>query len=343
MTRSLHYLVRSTVLGFLFGFASLTLAADGSVALEVATGSGFQMEQAGKWVQGLSKAGFSNVRIRSQKPGENPSLDKLEGTLGYRAVAIVSDGNLKLPGGASFRLEDQEGMKKWIASLADAGEEGIAPTRARFGLTNTQMDDLVERMKRVVPHSTKGRPTKEVAKEIMDLLELPLVAGAEAKAAIRDSEPCVDEFEGLSAGSTLAALVRPLGLVITPEKPIGKALSLRLQDSQEAKDSWPAGWESKNPRATVAPQLSKTLNFVMDSAILGEGLEALQGRIGLPVILDQNGIARARADLAKSKVSVKKGRMTYSSALSQMLAKAKLKYELRVDENEKPFLWITGF
>ena len=33
--------------------------------------------------------------------------------------------------------------------------------------------------------------------------------------------------------------------------------------------------------------------------------------------------------------------MSYSQALRRVLSQAKLKYELRVDEADKPFLWIT--
>jgi hypothetical protein len=41
------------------------------------------------------------------------------------------------------------------------------------------------------------------------------------------------------------------------------------------------------------------------------------------------------------KVSTKKARRTYASVVDEILYQAKLKAELRMDEAEKPFLWIT--
>ena len=34
--------------------------------------------------------------------------------------------------------------------------------------------------------------------------------------------------------------------------------------------------------------------------------------------------------------------MTYSQVLGKVLMQARLKYELRVDEADKPFVWITS-
>ncbi len=36
-------------------------------------------------------------------------------------------------------------------------------------------------------------------------------------------------------------------------------------------------------------------------------------------------------------------RISYSQTLGRVLGQAKLKYELRVDEAEQPFLWVTTF
>ena len=44
---------------------------------------------------------------------------------------------------------------------------------------------------------------------------------------------------------------------------------------------------------------------------------------------------------SQAPADVPDGRMSYSQTLRRVLSQAKMKYDLRVDEAEKPFLWIT--
>jgi hypothetical protein len=47
------------------------------------------------------------------------------------------------------------------------------------------------------------------------------------------------------------------------------------------------------------------------------------------------------ADPATAPAEVPGRRMSYSQVLNRVLGQAGLRYELRVDENEKPLVWIT--
>ena len=64
-------------------------------------------------------------------------------------------------------------------------------------------------------------------------------------------------------------------------------------------------------------------------------------RLKTPVLMDYNAMARHGIDPAKAMVSMLPGKNTYSSALRRLLFKAGLKFEVRVDEAGRPFLWIT--
>ena len=57
--------------------------------------------------------------------------------------------------------------------------------------------------------------------------------------------------------------------------------------------------------------------------------------------MDYNAMARHGVDPAKAIVSMPAGRTTYSLALRKLLFKAGLKFEVRVDEAGKPFLWVS--
>ena len=59
-----------------------------------------------------------------------------------------------------------------------------------------------------------------------------------------------------------------------------------------------------------------------------------------PLLLDHNAVARLNVDL-NAKVNLPKSNTFYARAFERLLSQLKLKYELRVDEASKPFLWVT--
>ena len=58
-------------------------------------------------------------------------------------------------------------------------------------------------------------------------------------------------------------------------------------------------------------------------------------------MFDRNAMALHQADPTTVTADVPGKRMSYSQVLRKILSQAKLKYELRVDDAERPFLWIT--
>jgi hypothetical protein len=101
------------------------------------------------------------------------------------------------------------------------------------------------------------------------------------------------------------------------------------------------GWPPKgNPRETL-PELFKTLNVEIDQTPVGEVVTTVAGRLKSPVLLDHNSLAAAQIDPATAKVGLPQTKTYYDRVLDQLLFQARLKYDLRVDEAGKPFLWIT--
>jgi len=64
--------------------------------------------------------------------------------------------------------------------------------------------------------------------------------------------------------------------------------------------------------------------------------------VKVPIVIDYNALARLEVDLAKTKVELPKANTFYGKALDRILFQANLKYEVRTDEADKPFLWISG-
>jgi hypothetical protein len=59
------------------------------------------------------------------------------------------------------------------------------------------------------------------------------------------------------------------------------------------------------------------------------------------VLFDHNALARHGIEPDKATVAHPQQRTTYSVALRKMLGKVGLKFEVRVDEAGKPFLWVS--
>ena len=59
------------------------------------------------------------------------------------------------------------------------------------------------------------------------------------------------------------------------------------------------------------------------------------------MLFDHNALARQGIDADKATVSHPQQRTTYSLALRKMLGKIRLKFEVRIDEAGKPFLWVS--
>ena len=315
-------------------------AAPPRVNLEIATAPDFPPTDIRKWSEMLGKLELGSVRIRGGKEDDSPEIKVLgkEDSPTYEVVGVLADGKLVLPK-ARFTLSDRAKLEQWFAKLREGGIEGVTVKPAAFGLLPTQLVKVHEALSVPVGFSTKDQPPRDVAKRIADGLTIKFITDAAGQRALASQETVADELEGVSSGTALAAVFRPLGLVFAPEKS-GSDVRLRIADSRTAQEHWPVGWPPKgNPQQTL-PALFKMLNVEIAPTPLAEALPAVQERLKVPLLLDYNSLARQEIDLA-TKVELPKTNTYYDRILDRLLNQAKLKYELRIDEAQKPLLWIT--
>lgn len=317
-----------------------SIAGEPRVDLEIALEGGSVPTEARAWSEMLTKAGFSSVRIRSDK-GDSPSLETL-GTAqapAYKVIGILTNANQLIVPRGRFGLSDRAALEQWLKKLRDAGEDGISIKPAAFGLLPKQLIAVHEALAVRVEGSTLGRPTQEVAKQIAARLKYKFIADGAAQRALASEDPVADELTGIASGSALAAVLRPLGLVMFPERN-GPDIRLRIAAARDAKESWPVGWPPLgNPSETV-PEFFKYLKVEINNTPVSEVMLAIAGRVKAPLLVDHTSLARERIDL-QTKVSFPATNTYYARALDRLLYSAKLKYEIRMDEAEKPFLWIT--
>jgi hypothetical protein len=313
------------------------------VSLEIVTEQGFSQESIRDWLPLLEKCGFSTVRVRGGKGGDGASI-QASGTgaaTSYVVTGVLtSDNRLRLPNG-NFSLSSSGSITKWVDKLRAGGEEGLNAKPGAFGLVPKELVAVHEGLAVTVNFATTGKTTKEVVQGIAALV--PIKLKLKVDAAVRGSfgdEKVSDELIGMSAGTALAAAIRPLGLVLVPVKE-GTDLQLRIVDSQAADQVWPVGWPNKSAPRETLPDLFKFLNVEVADTPLAESLEAIRGRLGVPLVVDQNSLAKQKIDYATVKVSLPKTNTYYAAILEKLLFQCKLKYELRIDEADRPFLWIT--
>jgi len=319
------------------------LAAPPTVDLELVTEPGLTIEAPQKWLAMLKEMGFSNLRIRSGERGDAAEIRKLgsDDKPHYSVTGIITSSNvLRLPG-ANIRLNDKTALRNWIAKLQDAGEEGVIAKKVMYGLTAKQMVQVHDALKEVVGFDTKGQKSGDIVRRIADEIGLDVEVGESASSVAKSDELIADEFHGLSYGTTLAAVLRPLGLVFVPEKKLGQDLCIRITESRNVEKPWPVGWDAPTSAGKLAPEYFKTTNAEITDYVLADALAAIQKRVQLPMVFDYNSLARQRVELDKAKVSTKKGKKSYASVVDEILYQARLKAEMRIDEAEKPFLWIT--
>lgn len=312
------------------------------VSLELITERGFPMTSAQKWIDAIGKLGVSDVRIRSGTPGEKMSMEK-GGSAAAPSVRITgllrADGSLVLPGG-KYTLNDLGSLRKWLDDLSEQGVESITEPRGAFGLLPRQLAEVNQDMKRQVDIATKGESLAAVIEKLRRRVEHPLNIDADAQRII-DAQKVIDDVQGLSAGTALAIMLRPAGLVMTPNRRPGGEIEFQIGKPRDGVENWPAGWKPQEQPRQILPTIYEFINVEIEDTPITDTLEALQGRLKIPFLYDHNGLALQGIDPSKVAATVPGKRLSYSMILGKVLTPAKLKYELRIDEASKIFLWIS--
>ncbi len=312
-----------------------------TVVIEIVTEPNLPIDASQRWYKMLTELGIDGLRIRSATPTDKPSITKL-GTSGYRVVGVLSgDNRLFLPGGA-FRTTDRGRLRQWLDKLRDSGAESVTQEPSAFGLLPAQLQQVTNDLKRPATAAAGGLPTSDAVRQIAATLGFQMVLDAQSRAALENLE-VADDVRGMSAGTALAILLRPAGLVLVPERPTGGEIRYRVRKAARGIQAWPIGWKPEKRANEVAPRLFEFLNVEITGIPVSEAVAAIQGRLEMPLFYDRNALALHGVDPAKVPAELPSKRISYSQTLGRVLAQAKLKYELRVDEAERPFLWVTTF
>lgn len=330
----------------LFGLAELTFGQPSKrrmIYLEVSAGARARVGTQQEWLKMLQEVGADRVISKTSNTA-SPKIEESELTNStiIRVTGIIVGNQLKLPGG-SFSIRDKAGIRTLMQKLRDDGARVALAEKKAFGLTSEQLVGLHERFAKTVEFSTKGQNAGDVIGELIKQTGLKFVLDPAARAAVGGTETVADELKGVSIGTALAAVVRPLGVVVEPRREQGKSLEIHLLDSRSSKENWPIGWPIDNTPVGAAPDLFKQIPIEIRNFPLNDVLDAIAKKADVPFFYDHNTLAREGVELADVKVTVVDKKIALLVAVSRLLKQSepKLSYEIRVDENAKPFLWIS--
>jgi hypothetical protein len=323
--------------------AARPVSAEPRVEMDLAFEPGFPIAGQQRWSAALENVGVANLRIRQARQGDKTEIETSgsgDSALHRVTGILTADNKLVLPAG-SFSLQDQARISEWVARLKAGGIQELTAPRTSFGLTEPEFAALKARLAAPLTFSTKDQLATGCVKSLVRGLTIPVTVTEPARAAVESDWRIREDLEGMSQGTALAAMLRPLGLGFAPQREIGGKVSLKIAPQHDLRELWPVGWSDEEKAKDLMPDLFKFLNVEIADTPLSEAMAAIEGRLNVPFLYDHNNMARDRIEPSQINVSLPAGRTFYNKILRQLLFQAKLKADLRADEAGKPFLWIT--
>ncbi|HBO45446.1 MAG TPA: hypothetical protein DD670_16245 [Planctomycetaceae bacterium] len=327
----------------LFGSAGSPPAeAAGRVELVLTTDRHAPLTAQQAWARELGAAGVRNVRLRTAHASDKVGIETRgakESPLYIVTGTLDSHGEVILPEGR-YRQGEAKRIAHWLDELARLGPPETREPVVAFGLKHGEMLAVRDDLATPIGFSTKGLPRGEAARKILDGLRLPVELDPKLLPT-DDADRVADELRGLSCGSGLACVLRPLGLVLVPRSTPSKGPIYRITPARGEKEVWPVGWKPEKSGPKIVPKMIDFFWLELPGVQASRALDAIVERLQIPVLIDHHALAHHKIDLEKAIVTIPRTRMTYASALDRVLFQAKVKSELRTDEADSPFLWIT--
>ncbi len=330
-------------IGLVLGNSLIGYAADPPVSIEIAVESGFEVAGQQRWMDFLNESHFTSLRFRGARASDEPLIENrgTDESPRYAITALLTADNKLILPGQIVRYGQRKELISWLEKLRRGGEQGVTETVGLFGLTSKQLATLHEALKQPVSSSTQDETLRTFLEQTKRTLTVPLEIDSSARQAMEADAKVLDELQGLSCGTALVAAVRPYGLLVTPTGQGTRSVGVRITKTGQVEDAWPLGTTSKKSPGELVPDLFKFVNVEINDRPLSEAVEAIQGRVQIPLLYDHNALALHEVDLNKH-VNLPPARTFYKKILDQLLFQMLLRSELRVDEGGRPFLWVTS-
>lgn len=330
---------------WLAGTVEVDGASPSKVRLEIAQMAGAPLESPQQWLQSLDRVGLAGIRIRAARPGDVSHVEQRGDGVNatFQVLAVLNRrGELELPGRVRVRTGGVGQLKAWLETLGPQPTEGGSGGDAdgAFGLSDRELVGLFEQLAAPVSNSTLGESRAATLAAISKKASIRLEVRPDVRREIVRSGPIQDEMKGVSSGTALAALLRPLNLVMVPNQTSPGRFAMRIRREQNVEEAWPIGWPSETTDAQTLPVLLESFPVEIRDTPLTTAVSALQQRLAVPVLYDRQSIDAKQLKLDAVKVNVPRSKTFYKRVMARVLSHARLEMNVRIDEAQRPFIWV---
>lgn len=351
LTDSRESVARLLIVGFVFLLATnlpgsfcggrAPLAQETDMQLELAVDPRLPPLTQHEWARELARLGITGVRIRMAFPTDQPRVETIqtEPITRYRVLGVVDHTNQLLLPGARFSIRQLNGLVNWLDELRRDGPPSERPKPVAFGLDVVQFQLLKQQLAAPVTFSLKGQTVAQAVGRLAEQLATPVTWEPRTRERL-SQDPVNEELQGLALGTSLAYLLRYDGLILLPRR---ESTGIRLLITRGSPNlaGWPVGWTPEEGETTVLPRLLESLTVNIENVSIKVVLSSLESRLGVVSLFDHPALARFGIDLEKTSIKIPQAKTTYSQILRRSLFQAGLKGEVRLDDADRPFIWIT--
>ncbi len=311
------------------------------VRLEIAVDPRLPPTTQQEWMRRLAAAGIQRIRLRTAFAAEQPEIRSLGGDPpDYAVRAVINSTNELLLPGTRFRSSEAERIKEWLDDLLEKGPPDSRPPMTPLGIDLPRLWALRKDLAQPVAFSTLDRPRSEVVPQLVKMTRYAVQIDPLTQNKIGDG-PVKAELQGFALGTALAYVLRSQGLALVPRAD-ATATSLVVLPARKGMGVWPVGWPPEGPEAEAQPKLLEFLTVNITNSPVTEVVQAVSQRVELPYLWDDVALARFGLHPEESLVNVPQTRITHFRLLKQSLFQAKLRSEIRLDDANRAFLWITS-
>lgn len=297
-----------------------------------------------RWGAEFRKYGIT-VRIRQPLLDDKPEMtERMRGRLRFvKAVGTLKrDGSIQFPG-RTFRLSDSAKIKEWLTELTVYGAQGSVEGKPGFGLSKNQFAFVFRTLSESTRQEFEGASFDEALQKLEMPQALPLRITADAELRLKQFPPkskMPAGLKGLSRGTVLGIVLNNAGLGVHPGRTPAGRLEMVATPLRDDAAKWPIGWPLSRAPLHIAPKIVEVVEVDLDDKPLLDVLDGVAAATKIPVLVDTWRIRQADIDLDEFRVTQAPKKMTWSGFLDRATF-PKLMREIVVDENGKPFVWIT--
>ena len=292
-----------------------------------------------RWYDLLTRLKVDTLRIHSATRAKT-EIERTGGDYTVRAQ-LTESGSLLVPGDR-FSFKDQTRLQGWLTDLRAGKLDSAGESDSRaFGLTAPTLLAVRAELARPVEFPTVELELSEALAKLSVGLDHPISLTKGTATAVAECDPASEDLKGLAIGTSAAYLLRSAGLAFAPRENAKQKIEFVAFEPNDDREVWPVGWKPEKKGSEVLPELYEISSVEIDDYPLAEVLAAISERVHAPLLYDHYGLVSQGIDLKSIKVTLPARQRNYANTLDKALAKGKAKWELRVDDAEKPFLWIT--